>query len=223
MYNKEEYIRDYGYFEQWCQDHGFEGVKALEESYPYRSKTRNELYFFREIRNFLEHNPRTKERIQMTDDFKIDFRKFSKRFMVELDDVAISVNDIFMRQISDTIGPTIRIMKERMFTHTPIMNGQKVWGVFSENTLFNLAENDGFSNFNANTSFLDIASYITAYGSTSVYDFISPDVSLEDVKKVFRKATHKGRQLEVLYITTTGRQDGDLVGMLTIWDLATIY
>ena len=219
MYSKNDYITDYGHFEQWFQDRGYKDVGELESSYPYGSKMRNELNFFRHIRNYMAHNPRADERLIMTDSFKSDFDALTRKLMSELNDVAIPFKDIFKREMSDTISPTIKKMKECVFTHTPIMNGRKVWGVFSENTLFNIAEKNELQNFNGNTRFMDIASYITAYSNSGVYDFISSSLTLDDVKRVFKEATEKGRKLEVLFITTTGRKDGDLKGMITIWDI----
>ena len=222
MYSKDEYITDYSKFEQWCQEHGYADVKDLQYTYPYKSPRWNDLDFYRHLRNYLVHIPDVNQRIKITEQLKSDFDILRRRLMLDLEDVAIPINRIFKRQISDTIGPTIKIMKERVYTHTPIMNGRKVWGVFSENTLFNLAEKEDFTKFDRNTSFMEIAPYITSYSRTSVYDFITPKVSLDDVKRIFRNATENGHKLEVLFITTTGRQDGDLLGMITIWDLTTI-
>lgn len=218
---KGDFLKKYNLLEQWCVNRGYKDVYDFEANETWGA-TRNELKYYRNIRNALTHNPRVEKRMVLTEVFVKDFEKLCHSLMAELKDVAISIDDIFRRQMSDTIGPTIRVMKERVFTHTPIMNGKRVWGVFSENTLFNLAGKDEFSRFNGSTTFLDIASYITEYNRTSVYDFISPNVSLDDVKKKFRNATENGRKLEVLFITTTGSRDGNLVGMITVWDLTTI-
>lgn len=221
MYRPEDYKKAYKEFEQWAKDEGYEDIGDLERCCSKRSVA-DDLHFFRVIRNSLSHIPRAEKRLELTDTFKTDFESLCKQFMINLTDVAIPAKDIFKREISDAVGPTIKIMKERVFSHTPIMMGRKVWGVFSENTLFDLAEKNEFKSFDGSTRFMDIASYITAYGHSSVYDFISRGTSLENVKRIFSEATKKGRKLEVLFITTTGNKDGELVGMITIWDLTTI-
>lgn len=221
MYRPEDYKKAYKEFEQWAKDEGYEDIGDLERCCSKKSVA-DDLDFFRRMRNYLSHNPRAEKRLELTDTFKTDFESLCKQFMVNLTDIAIPSKDIFKREISDAVGPTIKIMKERVFSHTPIMSGRKVWGVFSENTLFDLAEKDEFKSFDGSTRFMDIASYITAYGHSSVYDFISRGTSLEHVKRIFSDAAKKGRKLEVLFITTTGNKDGELVGMITIWDLTTI-
>ena len=221
MYSQEDFREHYSQFELWCQDQGYEDVEDLQRSCTKRSVA-EDLYFFRKIRNFVIHNPRAKERLSLTDAFKNDFEELCQRFMVNLNDIAIPVKEIFKREISDTLVPTIKIMKERVFTHTPVMMGRKVWGVFSENTLFELAENGEYSRFNESTRFMDIASFITTYDDTSVFDFIGRSATVENVKNIFSEAAKMGRKLDVLFITTTGKKDGDLVGMITIWDITTI-
>lgn len=221
MYEVEAFKKAYKDFEKWAKDEGYEDVKALERCCS-KASIVDDLRFFRHMRNYLSHNPRAEKRLELTDTFKADFESLCRQFMTSLTDVSIPAKNIFKREISDTVGPTIRIMKERVFSHTPVMMGKKVWGVFSENTLFDLAEKDEFKSFDGSTRFMDIASYITAYGHSSVYDFISRGTSLENVKRIFSEATKKGRKLEVLFITTTGNKDGELIGMITIWDLTTI-
>jgi len=221
MYDIEEFKRKYSELEQWATDEGYEDVADLERHCTKRSIS-DELYFYRRIRNFLTHNPKAKERLTLTDAFYKDFDELCNYFMADITDVAIPAKDIFRREMTDTLGPTIRIMKERVFTHAPVMMNRKVWGVFSENTLFELAEKEEFAKYDSNTRFMDLAPYITNFSKSSVYDFIGRGATLEQVKEKFSKAAKEGRKLEVVFITTTGTKDGDLTGMVTIWDLATV-
>ena len=219
MYKKEDYLTDYSQFEQWCKDHNYKDVSDLEYDYTPYTTMRNDLYFFRKIRNFLAHNPKTYKRLNLTDSFKADFKKLSHHFMADKSELIIPESDIYKQRMIDPIGPAVKVMRERVYTHIPIMTGNRVWGVFSENTLFELVGRGRFSQISESTRFVDLAQIVT-YGKTGVYDFIDPDVSLEDIRRAFYDAVNERRKLEVLFLTTTGNKDGDLLGMITIWDIA---
>ena len=44
--------------------------------------------------------------------------------------------------------------------------------------------------------------------------------TIEEVREIFSDAISNGRRLDVLYITTTGDQNGDLVGLVSVWDIS---
>ena len=221
MYKKEDFITDFSQFEQWCKDHDYRDVNDLEVRLTPYTTMRNDLYFFRKIRNFYAHHPSADKRLKLTDTFKSDFLALCKKFTAELSEIVIPESDIFKQKLSDPIGPAIKVMKERVFTHIPIMTGQRVWGVFSDSTLFDLAGKGNLSKINESTRFVDFGSSIT-YRKTGVYDFVEPNATLDDIRRIFYDEISKRRKLEVLFITSTGTKEGNLLGMITVWDLAII-
>lgn len=221
MYSKEEFITDYSQLEQWCKDHDYKDVNDLELTLTPYTRLRNDLYFFRKIRNFYAHHPKADKRLNLTDTFKSDFLGLCKTFMADLNEIVIPETQIFKKKMIDPIAPAIKVMKECVYTHIPIMTGNRVWGVFSDNTLFNLLGSGNISKIDDSSRFVDLGSTIT-YHKDGVYDFIEPKYSLEDVRRLFSEAVGNRRKLEVLFITSTGNKDGNLLGMITIWDLVTI-
>ena len=156
MYKKEDFITDFSQFEQWCKDHDYRDVNDLEVRLTPYTTMRNDLYFFRKIRNFYAHHPNADKRLKLTDTFKSDFLALCKKFTAELSEIVIPESEIFKQKSSDPIGPAIKVMKERVFTHIPIMTGNKVWGVFSESTLLDLAEKGHLPKVDKNTQFVDL-------------------------------------------------------------------
>ena len=221
MYKKDDFITDFSQFEQWCKDHDYRDVNDLEVRLTPYTTMRNDLYFFRKIRNFYAHHPNADKRLKLTDTFKSDFLALCKKFTAELSEIVIPESDIFKQKLSDPIGPAIKVMKERVFTHIPIMTGNKVWGVFSESTLLDLAEKGHLPKVDKNTQFVDLGSFIT-YHKTCVYDFVDSNATLDDIRRIFYDEISKRRKLEVLFITSTGTKDGNLLGMITVWDIATL-
>ena len=221
MYKKEDFITDFSQFEQWCKDHDYRDVNDLEVRLTPYTTMRNDLYFFRKIRNFYAHHPNADKRLKLTDTFKSDFLALCKKFTAELSEIVIPESDIFKQKLSDPIGLAIKVMKERVFTHIPIMTGQRVWGVFSESTLFDLAGKGNISKINESTRFVDFGSSIT-YRKTGVYDFVDSNATLDDIRRFFYDEISKRRKLEVLFFTSTGTKDGNLLGMITVWDIAAL-
>jgi hypothetical protein len=39
---------------------------------------------------------------------------------------------------------------------------------------------------------------------------------------MFAEAFDEGRRLDVIYITTSGDKNGDLTGLVTIWDISSL-
>ena len=68
----------------------------------------------------------------------------------------------------------------------------------------------------------DLRKYILDYSNNGIYDFVWSDATIDDVCKIFSDAMDKGRRLDVLYITNTGTSEGELVGLITVWDISAL-
>lgn len=223
MYSIKEFFEKYKEFEYWAFCHYEDGVQGLEK-YHHDKKIQNDASYFRHVRNLLFHTPNRDEHplIELTDEFKDKFEAFCNKLINNISQIAITYKDIYKREMSDKVLQTIKTMKERSFTHIPIMNGKKVWGVFSESAIFNIVGDGGSSPIDENTQFLNIARYITEYSNTGVFEFAGSDAMIGDIRSLFTNAFEEGRRLDVVFITTTGDKNGDLVGLVTIWDILSV-
>lgn len=224
MYRTQDFLERYKTLEKWATIYyGDEGVKEIEKSHHNR-RIQKEVHFFRSVRNILSHNPNeaTKPLIELTDEFKERFESLCNSLMNCVSQIYIPYKDIYKREMSDKVIPTIAVMKENCYTYVPVMNGKKVWGVFSESALFNLVGDGNASMINENLLLLNIGKYITEYSNMGVFDFVGPDASIDQIHKFFSEAIDGGRRLDVLYITSTGDNKGDLVGLITIWDISSL-
>ena len=220
MYSTQEFLERYKNLEEWAlRNYPPTGINKLEEEHP-NGKIRSDVKFFRHVRNLFSHNTNTG--IELTDEFKNRFEALCNNLMNSVSGISIPFNKIFKREISDKVIPTIAVMKEKTYTYVPVMNGKKVWGVFCEAALFNFVGDGNASLRNDNLKLLELKDYVTEYTSNGVFDFIGTDASIDDVRRLFAEAFNNKRRLDVLYITTTGDIKGDLVGLVTIWDLTKI-
>lgn len=223
MYDINEFRDLYIEFENWANaKYGRDGVKTMEEEHP-DGKVRNDVKYFRYVRNLLTHNPNgCKPLVELTDEFKARFESFCDKLMSSASQIAVPFKDIYKREISDKVIPTITHMKEKSYSHVPIMNGKKVWGVFSETALFNIVGDGNIALINEEAQLYKIGKYVTEDINGEFFDFIGEEASIDDIRRKFSEAVENNRRLEVLCITTTGDKNGDLVGLVTIWDMASV-
>lgn len=224
MYSSTEFLELYKTLERWAETkYGDEGVKGIEQSHHDR-RIQAEVRYFRSIRNVLSHNPNgcSKPLIELTDEFKVRFESLCNKLMDNISQVSIPLKEIYKREMSDKVVPTITYMKEKSFSYVPVMNGKKVWGVFSESALFNIVGDGNASLLNDELQLFNIGKYIAEYSVNGVFDFINSNASIDDIRRIFSEAADEGRRLDVLYITSTGNKSGDLMGLVTIWDISSI-
>lgn len=221
MYEISDFIEQYKVLEKWAYTKYDDGVNGLEQFHPDK-RIQSDLTYFRKIRNVLSHNPNgtTKPLIELTDEFRERFEAVCHKLMNRVSKISIPYKDIFKREMSDKVIPTISVMKDRAFSHVPVMNGKKVWGVFSESAIFNIVGDGGSSLIQEDTPLFKIGKYITEYTETGVFDFVGNTATIDDIRRMFAESFEKGRRLDVIYVTTTGDNKGDLVGLVTIWDLS---
>lgn len=221
MYSITDFLERYKEFEAWAEaKYGNDGIKTLEETHN-NGRLVKEVKYFRSVRNVLTHNPNgsLKPLIELTDEFKVRFEALCNKLMDNVAQISIPLKEIYWREMSDKVIPTITYMKDRSFSYVPVMNGKKVWGVFSESALFNIVGDGNLSLIDDDAQMFKIGKYIAEYSKDGVFDFIDDDASIDDIRRIFSKAADDNRRLDVLYITTTGDNKGDLVGLVTVWDL----
>ena len=221
MYNTAEFLELYKTLERWAESKfGDDGVKTLEQHHHDRA-TQQELRYFRNIRNTLSHNPNgsAKPLIELTDEFKVRFESLCNKLMGSITQIAIPYKDIYKREMSDKVLPTIAYMKEKSYSYVPIIYDKTVWGVFSESVIFDMVHSGAVNLINEDTTFLNITKYISAYSKDGVYDFVRSNASIDEIREIFSEAFLCGRRLDALYITSSGDQKGVLNGLVTIWDI----
>ncbi len=220
MYKTEDFFERYKELEAWATANYEDGVYGLEQSH-HDKKVQSEITYFRKVRNLLAHNRNglDKPLIELTDEFRDKFDALCNKLMDSISQIAVPYKDIYKREMSDKVLPTIATMKERTFSHVPVMNGKKVWGVFSESAIFDIVSDGSMSLIQDDTQFFKIGKYITEYSQSGIFDFMHSNTSIDNIRRAFIDAFDEGRKLDVIFITTTGDKNGDLKELVTIWDV----
>jgi len=177
----------------------------------------------REVRNVISHYP--KERgafpIEPSDEMIhfLDEMIYKLSHRAKCRNLGIPYKKMYVRSMGDSISETIKVMRDKTFTHVPIVCGRKVIGIFDENALFCYVADNGIVDLE-NLVFEDIKNYIDLENrEMEVFTFHSKLTFLDELQAEFQKQFDQGKRLGVAFITETGSPNEDVTHMLTAWDV----
>lgn len=232
MNNSEQFIEKYKELENIAVskygnviDNKHGAVAQLEEM-PLFYSIKSELKYIRELRNFFQHNKKIADDypVQATDnlllliDSIID--KVKNPEMVY--NKSIKFSNICYAGKDDLIYDYMLKMKENVYTHIPILDNKVVIGVFSENSLLGALTEEEIIYDKFTTRFNDELIFkhcLIDNHVTEVFEFVSKNTYLEDVKEMFKKSFSQHKRLSLIFITEHGRKDEKLLGIITPWDV----
>lgn len=106
------------------------------------SKYKDDLIQFAKLRNAIVHNPDKKyaEPIAEPHDFILNkyrnIRNKVKNPPLALETIAIKSENIYTTNMKDIALHVMKEMNKKTFTHVPVIENNRLIGVFSENTVF---------------------------------------------------------------------------------------
>lgn len=124
MYSITDYLEHYKALEKWAYTKYDDGVSGIEQYHPDKTIKRD-VGYFRRVRNVLAHNPNgtTQPLIELTDEFKEKFETLRNKLMNNIAEISIPFKDIYKREISDKVMPTISVMKEKSYSYVQRQKG----------------------------------------------------------------------------------------------------
>ncbi len=190
---------------------------------PEFTDVKKRLDYCRTVRNLIIHN-----------DVAYDFRILPSDKMIELletlieqihriplcRDFAIRTSNVYSCSIDDLVLPAMSIMKEKNYTHVPILNDGVVAGIFSENTLFAYLLDNEIINVDNETRFSELARYLPINNHiTEIFHFLPWGAQVFNAKDLFEKALKKMERIGMIFLTQNGSATEKLLGILTPWDI----
>jgi CBS domain-containing protein len=116
----------------------------------------------------------------------------------------------------------MKFMDKNTFTHVPIIQNDKMVGIFSENTLLSYLVDSGETIITKDMTISDLRQFLPLSAHRGeVFAFLPRKVLLAQVYEEFNKAIKKRERIGMLFITEHGREEEKLLGIITAWDLAT--
>lgn len=134
--------------------------------------------------------------------------------------ICIKRKDMCCKTINDSIYETIKIMSKKRYTHIPILENEKIIGVFSENTLLDVVKCDTGIVLDENTKFTSIEQFLKMEKhSMEEFIFVSRRKNIYDIEEMFKDYFSKNKRIGCIYVTENGKDTENILGMLTAWDV----
>ena len=221
LYKKLEQLLKMNYF----SDSGrYESVVARFENSSASGDMKDEIGSIREIRNLLQHNPKVGGQyiVEPSDTIMEALRKAIRR--AEHPKLAIEFGvpeqRIFKTTLESGLMRVIRVMQERGFSHVPVIENGKLYGVLSAYSVFEFIAQQGVAILTDTTKVKAMCDYLpVGKHKNEYYLFLPKTATFTDADKAFEKRDSRGRRLVVIFITETGKQDEPLLAMLTPWSV----
>lgn len=201
-------------------------IKVLSEKNSAVKKHKEELNFIRDVRNLNSHNKVDKDKYVVYPNPEINIRlkniinEIKNPPMIYDSKMCIKRQNMYCRNIDDSVYETIKTMSEKLFTHVPIFEENKLVGIFSENTLLDIVRLETGILIDEKTNFSSIKESLKIDNhSMESFEFISRRKNIYDVEDLFKNYFSSHKRVGCVYITENGRKEENILGMLTAWDV----
>lgn len=189
------------------------------------SDVRDELDFCREVRNLLTHNPKIggSYAVEPSDEMLALLDKVKERVSnpVRARDIYVPTGKLLWRKPEDSVLETLKLMRNNVYSRVPILQGGRVIGLFSKNTLFSYIIDRGSVTVEKDLVFKDLMDYLPPERhNDETYRFIPEDMPLAKISDLFGKALKHSDKIGMLFVTKNGKPGEKLLGILTAWDVA---
>lgn len=222
----DEFLDLYKRFEQalklnFFSDSGkYESVVARYENSRASGELKEEIGAIREIRNLLQHKPKINGHyiVEPSDEVMNVLREAVQQAEHPklAIDFGVKAEQMYKTTLSSSLLRVIGVMKERGFTHVPVIENNKLYGVVSSYTVFEFATEQDLQILTETTKVSAMKAYLpVAKHKNEYYLFMSRKATFNDAYEAFDNRDSKGRRLAVIFITEEGRADEPILAMLT--------
>lgn len=127
---------------------------------------------------------------------------------------------IFCARRTDNARATMRRMTELGFSHIPVLERGKLFGIFSISTVFSYTL-DGNRIIDDTTTMADFSPYLPVKNhATEDFLFVDPSTDLWEIReKLGRPQPQNKKRLAAIFVTKNGSPNAPLLGMITPWDV----
>ncbi len=190
------------------------------------TRHRDDLRAFARLRNVIVHNPdcRVAEPIAEPHDYIVKKYENIKNELfnppIALNTIAVPSRDIFTTTMDARALRVMKNMDENAFTFVPVVQGRKMLGIFSESTVFSyLVKNQIFA-IDENVLIKEFSRFIPIDAHENEYfEFVPKNTLVIDIETLFQRGLKNNKRISVIFITERGKQEEEILGLITPWDL----
>ena len=189
-------------------------------------RNKDELDLIRNVRNLNVHQQIDKYKYvvypspEINNKLEMIINEIKNPPMIYYSEMCIKKSNMYCRKMNHSIYDTIQEMTKKLYTHIPIIENGKLIGVFSENTLLDIVKRDNVIIIDEKTTFKDIEENLKIENHTmESFKFISKRKNIYDVEDMFKNYFGQHKRIGCIYITENGKENENILGMLTAWDV----
>ncbi len=187
-------------------------------------KWREELNVCREMRNMLSHHADIggKPVFEPSDAVIAVMREIIED--VKNPPVAMSIatprEKLVSCSYSDRAEDVVRRMKERGYSHVPVIENGRLVGVFSVGTAFSMIVKYGSDSLHKDSTIRDFKEFLPIdKHETEKFGFVADSAPYSSLKYRFTAKGPRERRLAALFVTANGRENEKVLGIITPWDM----
>jgi len=189
----------------------------------------DDIRYCQEVRNLLSHKKK------INNSFAIEPNEKMIQFIENLinsiknrpkcSDIQIKFKDVYWRSISDNVKATMSVMRDKLFTHVPILDEDGfVIGVFDENSVFTYIADEEIVSIDETLKFADIKKYLSIIGrEMESFVYIKASAYVEELESIIEEAFNKGHRIGLAFVTVNGSPKDKLQGIITPWDIIKLF
>ncbi len=225
LYNEVDAFMRHQYGQDKYADHTFL-ITELSVKNRVIAQYQQELRAIAQLRNSLVHNPfaHFKGAIAQPDPEIVRRYEVIRNALLHPRDalsIAIPASKIYTAKLETNAIELLRTMNDNIYTHVPIMDGNTLVGIFSENTVLSFLADAGEAIITNDMTVADFADYIPLKAHASeAFVFLPRSARLSQVFEVFNIAIHKHERIGMMFVTEHGKESEKPLGIITAWDLA---
>ncbi len=187
------------------------------------SKYRDELDYARQVRNLLTHEAKLNGQYGVVPSDNL--LRFMEKTVNRLENppvvsqIMTSADRLVTVKGGQKVLPLMEEMEGRGVSHVPLLKNGRVQGVFSTETVFHwiLDQNPPFT---LDTTIEELANYLPLSAHhRHGYAFVPPSLLLSDARDLVDKAYNRNCKIKLLLVTHNGKPDGNLLGVVSPYDL----
>lgn len=201
-------------------------IKELSKKNSVVRKYQDELMIIKQVRNINTHQRNDKygyvvcPNPDMNIKLKTIIDEIKNPPTIYNSNICVKRQNMYCRNIDDTIEETIKVMIEKVYTHILIFENDVLVGVFSENTLLDIVNKETGILIGKDTTFRAFQDYLKIENhSSEEFKFISRNKNIYDIEDIFKDYFTRNKRLGCVYITENGKENEKILGMLTAWDI----
>ncbi len=200
-------------------------VEKASRSIPAVRTHKDDLKEFADLRNAIVHERTDSRVIAEPHDWVVEsIEKLANLLLKPPKVIPAFGREVLSLSVQEPVASAIEAMYKHDYSQIPIVRESSFVGLLTANTIarwLGARVKDGM--FNLNPKEIRIAEVLRYTEDADNCRFISRDTTLFDVLEHFHEYERKGKRLEALLITHSGKPTESFLGIITIWDLPKVH